>query len=249
MRSVIQTDNPAAAAAADVWTAGVGLASSLETALAARADIPPGCALVTPQGDLVNAASVTFWAAEDPRLAILSREREIAELTHQVEALDEAAAAADDARTAAQKAEADARGRAEVLQREVVELERRTAKLVLEEREARSAWEVWQRREADLRRSREEMEIEAERAQERVEAALGAVETKTEALDEIQHAAGEAAAAHDRLHDRLIDLKRAAAESIHREAMKKLEAACRNPKRHCPRIQASRRNPRSARCP
>ena len=208
LRSVIQTDNPAAAAAADVWTAGVGLASSLEAALAARADIPPGCALVTPQGDLVNAASVTFWAAEDPRLAILSREREIAELTHQVEALDEAAAAADDA-----------------LQREVVELERRTAKLVLEEREARSAWEAWQRREADLRRSREEMEIEAERAQERVEAALGAVETKTEALDEIQHAAGEAAAAHDRLHDRLIDLKRAAAESIHREAMKKLEAS------------------------
>ena len=225
LRSVIQTDNPAAAAAADVWTAGVGLASSLEAALAARADIPPGCALVTSQGDLVNAASVTFWAAEDPRLAILSREREIAELTHQVEALDEAAAAADDARTAAQKAEADARGRAEALQREVVELERRTAKLVLEEREARSAWEAWQRREADLRRSREEMEIEAERAQERVEAALGAVETKTEALDEIQHAAGEAAAAHDRLHDRLIDLKRAAAESIHREAMKKLEAS------------------------
>ena len=225
LRSVIQTDNPAAAAAADVWTAGVGLASSLEAALAARADIPPGCALVTSQGDLVNAASVTFWAAEDPRLAILSREREIAELTHQVEALDEAAAAADDARTAAQKAEADARGRAEALQREVVELERRTAKLVLEEREARSAWEAWQRREADLRRSREEMEIEAERAQERVEAALGAVETKTEALDEIQHAAGEAAALHDRLHDRLIDLKRAAAESIHREAMKKLEAS------------------------
>ena len=143
----------------------------------------------------------------------------------QVEALDEAAAAADDVRTAAQKAEADARGRAEALQREAVELERRTAKLVLEEREARSAWEAWQRREADLRRSREEMEIEAERAQERVEAALGAVETKTEALDEIQHAAGEAAALHDRLHDRLIDLKRAAAESIHREAMKKLEAS------------------------
>ena len=106
------------------------------------------------------------------------------------------------------------------------------------------------------------MEIEAERAQERVEAALGAVETKTEALDEIQHAAGEAAAAHDRLHDRLIDLKRAAAESIHREAMKKLEASqaresrteaerrlAGNSKRHCPRIQASRRNPRSARCP
>ena len=69
------------------------------------------------------------------------------------------------------------------------------------------------------------MEIEAERAQERVEAALGAVETKTEALDEIQHAAGEAAALHDRLHDRLVDLKRAAAESIHREAMKKLEAS------------------------
>ena len=90
-------------------------------------------------------------------MAILSREREIAELTHQVEALDEAAAAADDARTAAQKAEANARGRAEALQREVVELERRTAKLVLEEREARSAWEAWHRREADLRRSREEM--------------------------------------------------------------------------------------------
>ena len=164
-------------------------------------------------------------ASGSPIRSILSREREIAELTHQVEALDEAAAAADDARTAAQKAEADARGRAEALQREVVELERRTAKLVLEEREVRSAWEAWQRREADLRRSREEMEVEAERAQERVEAALGAVESKTEALDEIQHAAGEAAALHDRLHDRLVDLKRAAAESIHREAMKKLEAS------------------------
>ena len=42
LRSVIQTDNPAAAAAVDVWTAGVGLANSVETALAARATFRRG---------------------------------------------------------------------------------------------------------------------------------------------------------------------------------------------------------------
>ena len=224
LRAEIRTKNLAAASAADAWTLNVGTAESLEAALAARESIPEGCAIVTPRGDIVTAATVTFWAAEDPRLALLSREREIAELTHQVEALDDATAKADDLRTAQQKSEAAARAKAEALSRDAVEAERRAAKLMLEEREAKSAWEAWQRREADLKRSREEMLEESRAAEERTEAALAMVESKTESLEAAQKRAGDAATVHNRIHDKLINLRRDAAESIHRQAMKKLEA-------------------------
>lgn len=224
LRDRIATSHPAAAAAADVWTAGVGLAADIREALERRESIPEGCALVTPEGDLVTRATVTFWAAEDPRLAVLSRGREIAELTQRADALDLEVAAADDERAAAQRAEAEARRRSDALRLAAVEAERRTARLALEERDARSAFEAWRRRQEDLKRSLEEMRGELEVARERVEAAEAAVEERSERLEGLEAEAASLAAEHGRRHDRLNALQRESTEAIHRAAMKRLEA-------------------------
>lgn len=223
LKSKIEASSPAARSAIDAWCAGAGLAPDLSSALKARERIPAGHFFVTPQGDIVTNATVTFWAAEDPRLALLSRGREIRELKNRLETFEEEVAEADDARMKAGEAEARARREAESLQTKKTEMERRLSKLRLEERDARAKLEAAQRREADLKRSREELAVDLEEAQARAETALAAAEEAAEKLERAERTAGETAARHGRAQDKLIEIRREETENIHRAAMKKLE--------------------------
>lgn len=223
LRSKIETANPAARAAIDAWCSGAALAPDLAGALREREKIPAGHFFVTPLGDIVTNATVTFWAAEDPRLALLSRGREIRELKARIDDFELQVAEADDERQKASGDEARARREAESLQVKKTEAERRLSKLTLEERDARAELEAAQRREADLKRSREELETEFEEVSARSETALQLAEEAAEKLDNAERAAGEAAARHGRSQDRLIEIRRAETENIHRAAMKKLE--------------------------
>ena len=220
---LVRASHPAAAAALAAWTAGIGVAEDAAQALRVRTQIPEGCALVTPAGDVVTRATVTFWAAEDPRLALLSRARAIKALRDKVEALDLEAGEADDRRGAAQKCEADLRRAAEDAQLRATEAGRRTARLALEEREAQSRLEAALRREADRKRSREALEEERAEVEARVEALLDSVDAKSVEADAAEAAAAEAAAAHGRAQDRLIEVRRLETETIHQAAMKRLE--------------------------
>ena len=223
LRSVITARHPAAAAALDDWTANVALVEDFGTALRARAGLPDGGTLVTPAGDVVTRHAVTFWAAEDPRLALLSRGREIRELRERVESMDGRVAELDDARTAASAAERRTREAMEAARAKASEAARRAARLTLEEREARSALAEAVRRAADLRKSREELEGEREETAARMEELAASIEELAERLDAAERAAGSAAAAHAREQDRLIELRREETETIHRTAMKRME--------------------------
>jgi len=223
LKSKIEASNPAARAAIDAWCSGAALAPDLASALREREKIPAGHFFVTPAGDIVTNATVTFWAAEDPRLALLSRGREIRELKARIDEFELEVAEADDERQKASDAEARARREAESLQVKKSEAERRLAKLTLEARDARAELEAAQRREADLKRSREELEAEYEEVSARSETALALAEEAAEKLDSAERAAGEAAARHGRTQDRLIEIRREETENIHRAAMKKLE--------------------------
>ncbi|HZX33117.1 MAG TPA: chromosome segregation protein SMC [Rhodocyclaceae bacterium] len=59
------------------WLAGVFTAASLEDALQRRTELAPGTVLVTPGGDVVSRASVTFFAPDKAEHGLLERQREI----------------------------------------------------------------------------------------------------------------------------------------------------------------------------
>jgi len=73
----VRSDLPAVQAALDDWLGQVRTAETLADALAVRADLPPGAAIVTRGGDLISAASVTFFAPDQGEHGLLERQREI----------------------------------------------------------------------------------------------------------------------------------------------------------------------------
>ena len=77
LSSRVRSDDPAIQAVLDDWLGQVRTAETLAEALAVRADLPPGAVIVTRGGDLVSAASVTFFAPDQGEHGLLERQREI----------------------------------------------------------------------------------------------------------------------------------------------------------------------------
>jgi chromosome segregation protein len=73
----VRCDDPALAGVLGDWLEPVLTAASLDAALARRAELAPGAVLVTPGGDLVTRASVTFFAPDKSEHGLLERQREI----------------------------------------------------------------------------------------------------------------------------------------------------------------------------
>jgi chromosome segregation protein len=73
----VRSDSPAIQAVLDDWLGQVRTAETLADALAKRADLPPGAVIVTRGGDLISAASVTFFAPDQGEHGLLERQREI----------------------------------------------------------------------------------------------------------------------------------------------------------------------------
>ncbi len=76
------------------WLSGVYAAESLEEALRSREKLQPAHRIVTREGHIVDAASISFWAEESVSSGILSRQAEIESLGT---ALTEAQGAAEEA--------------------------------------------------------------------------------------------------------------------------------------------------------
>ncbi|MFZ2974726.1 MAG: chromosome segregation protein SMC [Ferribacterium limneticum] len=77
LSSRVRSDSPAIQAVLDDWLGQVRTAETLADALAGRADLPPGAVIVTRGGDLISAASVTFFAPDQGEHGLLERQREI----------------------------------------------------------------------------------------------------------------------------------------------------------------------------
>ena len=73
----VRCDDPALAGVVGDWLNPVLTAASLDAALARRAELAPGAVLVTPGGDLMTRASVTFFAPDKSEHGLLERQREI----------------------------------------------------------------------------------------------------------------------------------------------------------------------------
>ncbi|MBT9523264.1 MAG: chromosome segregation protein SMC, partial [Dechloromonas sp.] len=89
----VRSDSPAIQAVLDDWLGQVRTAETLAEALAVRADLPPGAVIVTRGGDLVSAASVTFFAPDQGEHGLLERQREIEALGEGIAMAEEKAEA------------------------------------------------------------------------------------------------------------------------------------------------------------
>ena len=94
------------------WLHHVYQAQDAATAFAERARLPAGGSFVTPQGHVINAASVRFYAADSEQDGMLGRQQEIENLTRQLRAQQ---MLADEARARAVRAEAALSGHTRAL--------------------------------------------------------------------------------------------------------------------------------------
>ena len=68
------------------WLGNVFIADNLAQALAGRATLPPGCALVVREGHVVDAQSVRFYAPDSEQAGLLGRQQEIENLQREIKA-------------------------------------------------------------------------------------------------------------------------------------------------------------------
>ncbi len=89
----VRSDSPAIQAVLNDWLSQVRTTETLADALAMRAGLPAGATVVTRGGDLVSAASVTFFAPDQGEHGLLERQREIEALGEGVAMAEEKAEA------------------------------------------------------------------------------------------------------------------------------------------------------------
>lgn len=101
--SLVRIDDAGIRAVLNDWLGNVYVADDVAQALAARAQLPAGGAFVVKAGHIVTRVGVQLYAADSEQAGMLARQQEIENLTRQVRAQ---ALLADEARTAAVRAEA-----------------------------------------------------------------------------------------------------------------------------------------------
>ena len=224
LSDVVTSAHPAVAAAVRDWCAGVGLVESLAEAMRVRESIPEGVTLVTPKGDIVGRASITFFASDAPENSLLARAQEIRRLTDEIEAAEVELGRADDRRQKAAARAADAKRAVDDARRGASDAERTLSALKLELKDREAAAAAWRRRDEDLRRSSEELEAErAERTLE-IESILERLEAGAEALETAERADASAAARETAARANSVRLAREAADARERVSILGLKA-------------------------
>ncbi len=102
LASLLRISDPDLRALLNDWLRNVYTSNDLAQALAARATLPAGAALVVKAGHLVDAHSVRFYAPDSEQAGLLARQQEIENLQREIKAQQ---LIADQARAAAARAE------------------------------------------------------------------------------------------------------------------------------------------------
>jgi chromosome segregation protein len=204
--------------------AGVRCRNDVAAALAQRADLGVGESFVTPQGHLVSAQGVTFFAPDNELHGVLARQRELAELAH---AIGEAAEAASAARAALAEVDAQLQTAQRDSHAESLALasqQRRCHDLELELMQLQQAAEAAEKRRAQI--SQELSDVSTQEAGEQQSAQATATEladAQSRLHDELarreaaRHSRNEADVALARGRERVRVAERAAQESVFAE--------------------------------
>ena len=204
----------------DGWLREAYTAPDLAQALAARGTLPPGAVLVVPQGHVVDAHGVRFYAPDSEQAGLLARQQEIENLQREVKARQ---LIADQARAAVARGEAAWQQVSQALgpaRQRVAEVTRRLHDIQLEHSRLQQQAQQSGERAARLREDLAELAAQ----QEELAAAREEAEARFETLDaeiaERQSAFADAEIAGEALADRaeaararLRELERAAQEA------------------------------------
>jgi chromosome segregation protein len=199
---------------------GVRCRDDLASALAQRGALAAGEAFVTPQGHLVTAQGVSFFAPDTELHGVLARQRELEELAGQ---LEQARIAAADARAALDTVELDLAARQSEYHQEAQALssqQRRTHDLELELSKLRQSAEAAAARRAQIARESEEA-IAAHEAEQAQQAALqreiadlqSRMHDELARRESLRHARNEAEVSLARARERVRNAERAAQEA------------------------------------
>ncbi|TCS70556.1 condensin subunit Smc [Sulfuritortus calidifontis] len=210
LRQHVATDDALAGRLLDDWLALAYVADDLNTALAARGQLPVGGLIATPQGHVVTRSTLTFNAPEKGHHGLLARAREIEALQIEVDRQQLAYVQAETRSQQAEQALHEARRQADQLQ---AELNRAQAHLHQVQmglvRDSEAAKRAQERREQLEQESQEIAEQLAEEELQRAEAQARLNEARTqrefvrERLEESDQARAQAEQALMQLRDRL----------------------------------------------
>ncbi|MDD0837503.1 chromosome segregation protein SMC [Curvibacter sp. HBC61] len=196
------------------WLHGCLTASSLEEALAQRADLAPGQVIYVAGGHAVSAHGVTFYAPDSEQSGLLARAQEIENLDKQLRAQ---ALIAEDSRSALVRAEAayaEASQRLVAARREATEVQGRRHELEVETLRLSQLAEQTRSRSEQIQSDLAEVDLALEDIQERRITAEARFEELDMQLADTQER-------HAQLDERVIEAERKLAES--REQQRTLE--------------------------
>ena len=132
LASHVRADEPAIASAAAHWLHGVRVAETTADALAARASLASGEVIVTREGHLVGANSITWFAPDEAVHGAMARQRELTEIAAHLSDAQAAASKAETAFAHADKRYQDLRVQATQQRGAIVSVQRRVHNLEVE---------------------------------------------------------------------------------------------------------------------
>ena len=220
LASLLRINDPDLRALLNDWLRNVYTSNDLAQALAARATLPAGAALVVKAGHLVDAHSVRFYAPDSEQAGLLARQQEIENLQREIKAqqliADQARAAASQAESAWQQA-SQAVGPART---RVAEITRRVHDIQLEhsrlQQQAEQSGERTSRLNEDLAEiaaQEEDLRATREDAEARFEALDGELAEHQSRFADAEISGEDLAAQAEAARARLRELERAAQET------------------------------------
>ncbi|MEO8305504.1 MAG: chromosome segregation protein SMC [Betaproteobacteria bacterium] len=149
------------------WLRGVRCRNDVRTAIRDRQALSIGESFVTPQGHLVNAQSISFFAPDSDLHGVLARQRELSSLEHRIDGAREAALAARNALTSVEVEQDGAQKRYHAESMAFSSQQRRSHDLDLELLQLKQAEEAAEKRRVQV--VAELAEVAAEAATERAQ--------------------------------------------------------------------------------
>lgn len=211
-----------ARAALAAWLAHTGAVESLAEAMRLRSALGDADRLVTPAGDVVTRASISFWADDDPSLSMLSREQDIRRAAEMLERLEIESGEKDDARKRAADALESAKERAQTTKRMAAIAQERLQAARAARGELLRAKAEYVRREADLKLSHEALLKEVDAKRTAVDEAMALAEEALDALDALEREAVRAQDAERRARERRAGFERDALRKSHALSLKRM---------------------------
>ncbi|RIY39207.1 chromosome segregation protein SMC [Neopusillimonas maritima] len=220
LTSLLRISDPDLRTLLNDWLQGVYIADDVESALAQRAQLPPGGLYIVKAGHMVDRHSVRFYAPDSEQAGLLARQQEIENLQRQTKArqliADESTSAVAQAETAWQQVSqsmAPARTRVGELTRRLHDIQLEHSRLDQKARQSSERASRIQEELAEITGQSEELRASREEAEARFEALDIELADHQTRFSDAEMSGEDLAREAEQARQRLRDLERAVQEA------------------------------------